>query len=67
MADYLPLSPIGGNLVGLCPVCNALMYRRVSYPRLREIQGNLEVRLPVARQRIDESSNPSVNHDFKQE
>lgn len=67
MADYLPLTTSGGNLLGLCPVCDALMYRRVSYARLRDVQSNLDVRLPEAMQRLDDSSNPSVNSDFKQE
>ena len=30
MAEYRPLSPSQGNLVGLCPVCECLMFRRVN-------------------------------------
>lgn len=67
MADYLPLTSSGGNLLGLCPICDALMYRRVSYARLRDVQGNLDVRVPEATRHIDESRKPSVNSDFERE
>ena len=29
-ADYTPVTATSGNLVGLCPACDALIYRRVS-------------------------------------
>jgi hypothetical protein len=67
MADYLPLTATTGNLVGLCPTCNALMYRRVSASKLDSVRGYLEVCLPLAVQHIGESDQPSVNRDFAQE
>lgn len=67
MADYLPLTPTLGNLVGLCPVCGTLMYRRVSATRLGLVRGCLDVTLPKAQAHIAESPEPSVNHDFAQE
>lgn len=67
MADYLPLTATSGNLVGICPVCDSMIYRRVSYARLEEVQGNLAVRLSGALEDIDESSKPSVNSDIKRE
>jgi excisionase family DNA binding protein len=67
IADYLPMTATVGDLIGMCPVCDALMYRRVSLLRLGEVRGNLNVQLPVAMQRIDESRSPSVNHDFARE
>jgi excisionase family DNA binding protein len=66
-ADYLPLSADSGNLVGICPACQTMVYRRVSYSRLEQVQGDLAVRLAGALEHIDESSKPSVNSDFKQE
>lgn len=65
MADYEPLTATGGNLIGLCPKCNGMMYRRVSGAHLATVAGNLEVRLTRGQVRIDESNNPSVNSDLK--
>lgn len=67
MANYEPVAATSGNLIGICPACNALMYRRVSLAKLDAAKGNLDVRLPQAAQHIDESQEPSVNHDFKRE
>ena len=44
MVDYQPLTATGGNLIGLCPNCNGMIYRRVSRARLDAVAGNLEVR-----------------------
>lgn len=67
MADYTPITATGGNLVGICPACHTLMYRRVNLAKLDAARGNLEVSLPDGARRIDESGNPSVNHDFTRE
>jgi hypothetical protein len=67
MADYLPLTATGGNLVGMCPTCDTLMYRRVNLAKLGAVRGILDVQLPEAMQHIDESHSPSVNSDFAQE
>lgn len=48
MADYVPVTATLGNLVGLCPVCEALMYRRVSAAKLGLIKGPLDVTLSKA-------------------
>lgn len=32
--EYLPATPSGGNLRGLCPACSGLMHRRVSLARM---------------------------------
>lgn len=66
MADYVPLAASSGNLVGICPACNTMIYRRVSYVRLEEVRGGLAVRQPGAAEHIDESSKPSVSSDFEQ-
>lgn len=65
MADYEPLTATGGNLIGLCPKCGGLIYRRVSRARLVAVAGNLVVQFTRGQKRIDESNNPSVNSDFK--
>ena len=67
MADYKPVTATSGNLVGICPTCDALIYRRISLAKIGAASGNLEVSMPEALQHIDESSNPSVNLDFARE
>ena len=61
MADYLPVTAMLGNLIGMCPACEAMMYRRVSLARLGEVRGKLDITLPQALSHIDESALPSVN------
>ena len=65
MAEYRPLTATGGNLIGLCPVCEGLMHRRVSLAKLGAAKGNLEVTTAQGARHIDESDKPSVNRDFK--
>ena len=65
LADYQPLTAAGGNLIGLCPQCDCLMYRRVNRARLASVQGDMEVRFTHSPERIVESGNPSVNGDIK--
>ena len=52
-----------GSLVGICPLCDALMYRRVSLARLAEALGPLHLGTegPV---HIGGTSEPIVNSDF---
>lgn len=64
MADYMPLTATTGNLIGICPVCETLMYRRASAARLALVKGCLDITLPQAERHIDESAQPSVNSDF---
>ena len=39
MADYVASSATSGTLVGICPACNGLIYRRTSVARLSEVAG----------------------------
>ena len=43
MAEYQPLGITFGNLVGICPCCESMMYRRVSLANLSEVGGTLDV------------------------
>lgn len=65
MADYQPLTTTTGNLIGICPTCDALTYRRVNFRKLLEVSGELEVTLPQALRHIDESNSLCVNSDLK--
>jgi hypothetical protein len=66
MADYQPITTNLGSLIGICPSCNSIMYRRVNLAKLEEVRGNLEIRMPQALPHIDESSRLSVNSDLGQ-
>jgi excisionase family DNA binding protein len=64
MVDYQPMTTTLGNLIGICPCCETLIYRRVNLAKLGQIQGSLAVTLPEGLRHISESSRPSVNGDF---
>ena len=66
MADYQPITASLGNLIGICPDCNGMIYRRASSTKLTEIQGNLDITFTEAERRVSDSSLPIVNSDFSQ-
>jgi len=65
MADYKPLTETQGNLIGICPICEITMYRRVSRAKIERIRGRLDVTIPQALRHISESVKPSLNSDLK--
>jgi hypothetical protein len=65
MADYQPLTPDSGNLIGICPVCESMMYRRTSFTQLTQFGANLDITLMQALPHIGESTHPCVNSDFR--
>jgi hypothetical protein len=65
MADYVPLTDTLGNLIAICPDCEAIIYRRVSLPKLDQIRGHLDITMPKAHRHISDSPNPTVNSDFE--
>ena len=67
LADCLISGPLLANLAGICPVCDSMMYRRVSLRKLDAALGPLRVTLPEGLSRIDETSSPSLNRDFERE
>ena len=67
MADYSPLTSVLGNLIGICPTCDSMIYRRVNLAKLAQVQGKLDVTMPQAPLHIDESPQPSVNSNLRQE
>ena len=66
-ADYLPITQTSGNLRGTCPECGSRIFRRVSLRKLAASVGNLEVQVPQAQQRIEDTASPSVNCDLSHE
>ena len=67
MAECQPITASLGNLSGICPDCEGMIFRRVSLAKLAQTQGKLEVTFVEARRQVSESDCPSVNRDFKQE
>ena len=65
MADYQPLTPDSGNLIGICPVCESMMYRRTSFTQLTQFGADLDITLMQALPHIEESTQPCVNSDFR--
>jgi hypothetical protein len=43
MAEYQMITATLGSLVGICPDCDGMIYRRASRAKLSEIQENLEI------------------------
>ena len=66
MADYLPITATLGNLTGICPDCEGMIFRRASLPKLAQIRGNLEITFAEAQRQVSESIQPTVNSDFEQ-
>ena len=67
MVDYKPVTETRGNLIGICPDCDAIMYRAASWAKLGQIRGRLDITIPQALPHIGESAQPSVNSDLRQE
>ena len=65
MAEYKPLTSTLGNLIGICPACDSMMYRRVNLAKLTQVSANLDVTLPHALLHIGESPQPCVNSDLR--
>ena len=66
-AEYLPITASSGNLRGICSDCGTRMYRRVSFQKLAVVAGDLQVTLPQAQQRINDTSALSLNSDLSHE
>jgi hypothetical protein len=46
MAEYRHVSASLGNLVGICPDCEGMIFRRVNRTKLPQVQGELEISFP---------------------
>ena len=67
MADCLPVTAMLGTLIAFCSVCEATMYRRVNLAKLERVRGKLDITMRLAMPQLVESTQPSLNHDLKQE
>jgi hypothetical protein len=64
MADYVPVTDKIGNLVAICPDCEAIMNRHVSLAKIDQVRGKIDIRLPEAVRHIIDRANPAVYSDF---
>lgn len=67
MTECQALTATLGNLIGICPSCDCMMYRRINLAKLELVRGNLQVTMPQALPHIVESIRLSVNSDLGQE
>lgn len=65
MAEYQPHTETKGNLVGICPDCESMIYRCASLAKLPAIQGKLDITFTEAERQVSESEQPTVNSDFR--
>ena len=54
IAEYQPITGSLGNLMGICPDCNAMIYRRASKAKLAEIHGKLDITFVEAQRQVDD-------------
>lgn len=66
MVDYVARTDRTGDLIGLCPDCELMNYRRVSWAQLDDVRGTLEIQIMQPHLRIADSTCPSVTCDFEQ-
>ncbi len=64
MAEYQPITATVGNLLAICPDCELMMNRRISYSKLDQFRRQMDITLPQALQHITESHQPTVNSDL---
>jgi excisionase family DNA binding protein len=65
MAEYSPITEKFGNLVAICPDCDAIMNRRVSLARIGEFHRKVDISFSEALRHLDKSAAPTANSDLR--
>lgn len=65
MADYEPQGPTNGRLVGICPICDRLMYQQCSTAKLAKILTLLDITITTALVHIVDSAHSVLNSEFE--
>ena len=65
MAEYFPITEKFGNLVGICPDCDAFMNRLISLAKIGQVRGRIDISFPEELRQLYERANPTLNSDFK--
>lgn len=55
MADFVPITPKVGNLVAICPACEAIMNKRIGMAKLELIRAQIDITFPQALKHIGDS------------
>ena len=55
MVEYQPVNAKTGNMIGICPVCEKLMYKRISITKIMQISNLMGFTLPQAHLHIVDS------------
>lgn len=66
IAEYQQITATLGNLVGICPDCDGMIYRRTSTAKLSKVQATLNISFPETERQVSVSNAPIVNSDFSQ-
>jgi hypothetical protein len=52
MAEYEPVTEKFGSLMGICPDCEEMIFRRASLAKLAQIRGDLDITFVEAKQQV---------------
>ena len=64
MVECEPKTEKIGNLIAICPTCEAMMNRRVSLAKIAQFVGVLDITFPQALRHISDSTELSLNSDL---
>lgn len=65
MAEYRSITATLGNLIGICPDCEVMIFRRASLAKLSAIQVDLDITFPEAARQVSVSDPLTVNSNFR--
>jgi len=64
MVEYQAITATLGNLIAICPDCEAMIHRCISKIKLSQIPYQIDIRLQQPHSHIVESPQPTLNSDF---
>lgn len=64
MAEYQPVTEKVGNLLAICPDCDSIIHRLVSFAKLGQVRGKIDITFPQGLRRLIENNQPTVNSDL---
>ncbi len=64
MADYEPMSPTTGRLIGICSTCGGIINKYFSLVNLEQISTELEITLPKVQKHISKRDDLLLISDF---
>jgi Homeodomain-like domain len=67
MADYVPISPTGGNLRAICGECETIMHKRIGKAALKPLGAILDISICQASADLIESAKPCPNDHLQEE